>query len=1103
MHRASISPAAFKPMSAMKPLTIYKASAGSGKTFRLAVEYITLVVKEPENYKSILAVTFTNKATAEMKLRILSQLYGIARALPSSDDYLKEVRQNVSFSDKEIRQRAATALTLLTHNYNYFRVQTIDAFFQTVLRNLARELNLTANLRISLNDNDIEAMAVDEMIQGLQPGAQVLQWIGDYIQSNMDENRGWNVFGQIKKFGENIFREFYQTHRESLNDRLSAEGFFENFRKSLIAERDNALHECLKPYRAMVELLQREGLDDESLFAGTSNELSYYKKVLDFDNLSSKDRNAFLYEEVNKTRQVRMDDPQKWIRKCEDKKNPEVKRLLELVESQLREMLCEADANRLKQGGRYLSARLTLAHLNQLRLLRAIEKAVDNQNIDNNRFLLSNTQHLLNTMIDGSDTPFIFEKIGAQLHHIMIDEFQDTSTVQWKNFWVLLANCLAQRGSRSLIVGDVKQSIYRWRSGDWKLLNGFCEDALTHIEQMTVNYRSSHRVINFNNAFFVEAAAIERAALEADRIKDAQQLAKAYDDVEQEAKKSELPGRVEVRLIKQEGASKADYKAEQLDTLASYVCKMIDVGVKTSDIAILVRVNSAIRDIADFFAHDERLCERGIRLVSDEAFRLDASVAVRLLVNALQVLSHPDDALARAALVKNYQTYVLCSGLTDAQLLMDTPEQYLPEVFVCEKENLVAMPLLDLVERLYKIFSLARVEGQTAYVCAFHDLLAEYLEDHDADIDQLLTYWEETLCKKTIQSDDVDGIRILSIHKSKGLEYAHVLVPFCDWKLEQDGTLWCQKERPAPYDALPIIPVDYSSALLHTVYAEDYREEHFQNTVDNLNLLYVAFTRAGKSLTVIGKKGAEKNSRSVLVEEVVRNLAKKENTDAALYEDDAMLVFEYGDSLEQIVAWKPEYKKKKDNVFEQKPETCLVGVETFEQQAEFRQSNRSRDFVSNDEPSPRESYIQRGNVLHEIFSHIHTLDDVEPAIAQLTIDGVLANDEQSLNDLRAQVAQCLAQPQVREWFSPRWTLYNECTILTCNEQGRTIEHRPDRVMTDGAQTVVVDFKFGRPRAEYREQVLGYAHLLSEMGMTDVKAYLWYVTLGQVEEVVVS
>ena len=263
-----------------KALTIYKASAGSGKTFTLASEYITLVVKNPQDYSRILAVTFTNKATQEMKMRILTQLYGIVHSLKESQPYFEQVQTKTDLPEITIRENAAEALSLLTHHYNYFRVLTIDAFFQAILRNLARELNLTANLRIDLNDTQVEAQAVDNLVNDLEEGKDVLIWISDYIDRNIEDNQGWNVIDQIKDFGRNIFQDFYKENKEALDKCFNNEGFFDNFIKDLRKRRNTIANKLTSMAKELMSVISKANLDNPALFnRGTKGIYNYISKL--------------------------------------------------------------------------------------------------------------------------------------------------------------------------------------------------------------------------------------------------------------------------------------------------------------------------------------------------------------------------------------------------------------------------------------------------------------------------------------------------------------------------------------------------------------------------------------------------------------------------------------------------------------------------------------------------------------------------------------------------------------------------------------------------------------------------------------------------------
>ena len=1090
-----------------KALTVYKASAGSGKTFTLASEYITLVVKNPQDYKKILAVTFTNKATQEMKTRILSQLYGIAHKLPDSQAYYEQVSQKTGFPEQTIRENAAEALSLLTHHYNEFRVQTIDAFFQSVLRNLARELNLTANLRIDLNDEQVEAQAVDELINSLEEGEEVLSWIRDYIDKNIEDDKGWNVIGQIKDFGKNIFKDFYKDHKAELDKRFKDASFFNDFITDLRRRRAQALKNLNDQAKQMLQKIREANVDNQNLFNNKSRGI--YPYIVKLAKGTPSDNDAPKY--VNTC----IEDASKWPSgSCSA---DEKATIIELASASLCNDLKLLEKYRTEGWKEYQSSNLTLKHLSQLRLLHAISEAVDEINKDTNRFMLSNTQSLLSTLMKESDTPFVFEKMGAYLKHIMIDEFQDTSTIQWNNFRKLLDNCMAQIESHNLIVGDIKQSIYRWRQGDWKLLNNieheFSNEQIK-IEPLDTNYRSEENIIRFNNAFFTQAVVQTVKELESDEIKGASQLIEAYKEIEQKPRKDNGKGCVRIKLFHYDKTVSAEYKESVLNELIDNVRQLLERGYKQKDIAILARSKTVIPDIVDKFQSE---FGADVSLVSDEAFQLDASLAVNVIIAALRLLTHPDDKLTESKLVKLYQQQVMQTDKDNNALFVDGDKielkSFLPSGYIDKFESLLRLSLVDLVDEIYSLFNLGCLEGQSAYVCTFYDTLNEYLRDHPADIDDFIEEWEDTLSSNTIQSDEVDGIRLITIHKSKGLEYDNVLIPFCDWELEKTNgnTIWCPGDnKEKPYGELPLIPIDFSKKMLGTVFEDDYKEEHLQNIVDNMNLLYVAFTRAGKNLFITGKKASKSTftnlqngntatDRSQIIQLVIDNLAK-ELSGATLDDagDKEPICFEFGtltDCEERV-----KQEKSTENPFELNPKTHKLKIETFPHPVSFRQSNKSHDFINGEDidPSDANRYIKVGNILHQLFSTILTEADIEPRLKELEQEGVIYNDEVTSRELQNKIANALKNDKVKDWFSPRWRLFNECTILDYDkESGDIYEHRPDRVMTDGKEIIVVDFKFGKPREEYHEQVQRYMSLLMRMGYEKVSGYIWYVVRNEI------
>jgi len=1064
-------------------LTVYKASAGSGKTFTLAREYMTLVIANPMAYRTILAVTFTNKATEEMKLRILSQLYGISQGLPESEGYLEQIHKALPYLGTNIiRKNAGIALHLLIHNYNYFRVMTIDTFFQSVLRNLARELDLTANLRIGLNDYQVEQQAVDEMIANLQATDKLLFWILEYIKENIDDDKSWNVIGQIKSFGENIFKDYYKENAEALNVCLEKEGFFKEFSDKMKKMRNDAKEQLQEIAATFFDALAEGGYSADDLNLKKKGIWSYFNKLKNGKFGDDDLLNASFYKCYS--------SPDGWVKKSEAKESSPI---FQYVKDTLYPILQFSENKRPSLVRIYKSTALTIKHLNQLRLLSSIDRQVRSMNEEANRFLLSDTQTLLHALIQDSDSPFIFEKIGTQLDHVMIDEFQDTSTIQWKNFKVLLEETMSRENAGNLIVGDVKQSIYRWRSGDWRLLNNIDKEFVqgSHsldIQTLDTNYRSDRNIITFNNAFFVEAAKYESKQLSEAQPEEVKQLVNAYADVCQKVpeKKGKL-GFVEIQLLGGEDTTE-NMMAQTLET----VRELDMMGVPVNKIAILVRNNRTIQDIAAYFMENS-----DYKMVSDEAFRLDASQAVCTLVTALRMLAKPNDKIAEASIQK------FCNYYAEDMEHRDVTSELLES-----RQVLLQMPLYELTEKIYSMLCMDKIEDmkkQNAYIFAYYDKLNAFLADNGCDIDAFLSEWDSSIHEKSIQCDSMDGIRLITIHKSKGLEFDHVIMPFCDWQLEKANTIWCQPQE-EPYNELPLVPVDYNAKqMTQSVYESDYQHEHLQNTVDNLNLLYVAFTRASHSLFVLGKRGTA-SMRSNIIEAILPNVAEKLEENGIPVELDGIgsdsktddIDFSYG---ELILPQEKAKDNKTANIFMQEEGSIEVGNMSNPNLPEFKQSNNSKDFVAGDESEEQQKfYIKMGTILHNVFATIHTTADIPEALQQLELDGVLYDENVSKDKIEGIIKKRISSPKVKDWFSKDWHIINECNILSPSSGDNLIEHRPDRVIWKDDQTIVIDFKFGRPKEEYPDQVRGYMSLLSEMGYPNVKGYLWYVYPNKVEEV---
>ena len=1052
-------------------LLVYKASAGSGKTFTLAIEYIKHLIADPRAYRHILAVTFTNKATAEMKERIVQTLYGLWKKDPSATAYLHCLQaelpaMNLSLTEEDIRIRAGRALAYMLHDYSRFRVETIDSFFQSVMRNLARELELSPNLNIELDSDKVLSDAVNSLIDGLTLTSPVLPLLLDYIYERIADDKRWNVSDEVKSFARNIFNEGYVERGEALRAKMRHPEVIRLYKSLLKEMAEKALKQMADKGKRFEQILEAHHLSADDLRGGKNSIGSYFRK-LKAGKLTDKDMPLATINNSLKGANL-------WTTRHAERREE----IMTLAERELLPLLREAESQRPQAAYTVNSCALSLRHLDKLQLLNHIDEEVRCLNHEANRFLLTDTNALLHRLISEGDSSFIYEKLGSTICHVMIDEFQDTSRMQWDNFRLLLTEGLSQ-GYDSLIVGDVKQSIYRWRNGDWTILNNLKpgDSSLSQyikVKTLTTNRRSETRIINFNNLFFTTAVKFFNAL----HIKELQEpclpLQEAYHDVAQESPKAEAKGYVSVQLLEADEAE--DYKQQTLAALGNEVRRLLAEGIQLNDMAILVRKNKNIPPIADYF--DKEL---GLPIVSDEAFRLDASTVVCTLVDAIRHLAAPQDSIAKALL------------LSDLGLWVDAP---LPTGFTDRRDELVLMPLYELLEELYSLLALDQIQGQDAYLFAFFDAVANYLQDHSSDLADFVRYWDETLCSKTIPGGEIEGIRIFSIHKSKGLEFHTVLIPYCDWKLENETNnqlVWCVPSD-QPYNELDLIPVTYSSAMATSTYKAAYLQERLQLWVDNLNLLYVAFTRAGKNLICWGRN-EQKSTVSELLADVLPQISEQGTGSW----DKTTHRFEYGTPQPSTPSDRPSDKTA--NRLLQKPEKLAVQMVSAHPTVTFRQSNRSADFIAGlaeEETSHR--MIDRGRLLHTLFASIKVLDDIDPAIDRLITEGVIAEKETE-DDIRHLAHKAFSLPEVQDWYSGKWRLFNECEIIW-QENGKLKTRRPDRVMMHNGETLVVDFKFGKPNKKYNRQVQSYIDLLVRMGANpaSIKGYLWYVDEDLIETI---
>ncbi|ELR68545.1 putative helicase [Fulvivirga imtechensis AK7] len=1047
---------------------IYRSSAGSGKTYTLTKEYLKLALKRPKYYRHILAVTFTNKAMQEMKNRIIQKLDEFGQG--EFDEMAGELMSYSGLEPADFESRCRNLLTEILHGYSHFSVSTIDTFFQKVIRSFAKELGLAGSYRLELDYDLILIQIVDDLLLEVTDNKQIRNWLIRFARENLQEGNNWDVRKNIRQLAQEIFAENFK----SIEDEIAAQ------EKSLTKQLKKEMDEIIYSFEGKMdnigrqgfELLEKYGLEIGDFFRGAKGVMFHLCKI-------RSDRKEYT---ATPTLISALDGTGNWYSKTSKK----AQAIDTALQGGLENLLAESVEYCDKHFKIYTTALQIKKFIYGYGLLADLTRKLRDYKKENDVMLISDATRFLKELIRDSDTPFVYEKVGSFYNHYLIDEFQDTSGFQWDSFRPLVEDSLAQ-GYKNLVVGDIKQSIYRWRGGDWDLLLNKIENDIgrerTKNEALDTNFRSEANIIQFNNSLFKlipSAMMREGGSVQA---KEWQILREVYEDTYQKISERKLvnpSGYVNITFLKDEDSS--SWKEQVSERLPVLIEELQDKGVPLKDIAILVRRNREGKDVADYLTAYQQSgsSKAGYRydVVSNESLFLSASPAVRIIIATLKHLHDKKDKVVIAELVYEYQKAIKKTETAPSQLFQSVSindyKKYLPAPFFDEQYRLLYLPFYELVETIIYIFEVNSLAGQYAYLQTFQDLVLKFSQNEKGDIDSFLEWWEERASKESIKvADDLDAMRILTIHKAKGLEYKSVLVPFCDWEIDHQRSpiLWSKTDK-KPFD-VGHLPLKYKKDLADTYYEATYEDEKIKAHLDNLNLLYVVFTRAIHNLWVFApdhKKCIAKVLRSAL-----------DDSDFELFEywNSQKNLFEYGERNFQIAA---EQARQ------------ISGIEL----KEYRHFNwRNRITVKKSGEgfagSETRSKINYGILIHRLLSKIVTLKDRKQAMEALYYEEGLNQDQKI--EIETLISELLANQDAKAWFEDGWTVLNEMPILT-----PTDEYRPDRVLIREGEAVIIDYKTGREKSVDTKQMEHYKQLLLEMGYTKTEGYLWYLGENRVARV---
>jgi len=1054
-------------------LTIYKSSAGSGKTFTLVRLFLEKVIRNPYAFKRILAITFTNKATEEMKSRIITELDNLGSG--NTSQHLSHLISILELDELTVRANAKDVLQRILHEYSSFSISTIDSYFQILSRTLARELKLPVKYNIELDLDSVCNAVADKLLDKTGSNQQITNWLEELLIDRIDNGKNWNIRNDLKNMvkqlasNSNALKQAENCNPENI---LTLINTLKKVRRSF----ENDLIEI---GNAALTITKEQNYTEESFAYKKAGPFGFFLKIVDLVNnldvLKIKDGSRILKA---------YHDADAFITTAGKKD----KDLQQFANSVLHPLLVQGVDHINENRKSYLSAVQVL----ELIYLAGITGSL-NENLRNFRdefqvFLLSDTTRLLQETIRESDASFIYEKSGNTFNHLFIDEFQDTSNEQWEILKPLIVNSLSDEND-VLLVGDAKQSIYRWRGGNMDLiLKGVKKSLSAHEKNISekkldTNFRSLKSIVDFNNAFFEHAA---NSLMEFEFIKETL-LKSAYSktEIEQKTKKvDDQSGYVEMQFLGMEKNSETEaeeqliFKELALQKLVQTIENCLNRGYTLKDIAILMRTNANEIEIADYLLNNT-----SYRFISSNSLQIANNERVNFIVNCFRLLVDPENKVLHEELnfIADRLSINLEGGIRNSDFRNQLNLNLWTRTYLLNnKSNLLAMPLdIAFLKLLNDTFG----NSSDVFLDKFSDIVIDFSAKEGTGISEFLIWWDEKVQTKKWSVEipgNTEAIRLISIHRSKGLQFPIVIIPFCDWKITPDhrSIIWTNYEE-EPFKNAGTFPVYTRSDLSLTYFSEDYEKEYGDTLIDNLNVLYVAFTRPENELYVFTSKSIKKNNSGFLMYE-------------AMISDSCEMSLEEGTSYKMFFRGSKTHPEINNKI--SMPNSMLAPLQVLPSSETKGTNYKLLPEIKFNFESVETNY---GNLIHELISKVSDESEIESAIHYiLTREN---NPELSIQveSVKTELQDILSLLNDKGWNYKSFNVLNE--VEFCDSYG--VIHRPDRVLLKNDSAIILDFKTGSISEKYNQQVITYCSLLTEMGVKDVKGYLVYTKTKEIIEVV--
>ncbi len=1065
-------------------LNIFKASAGAGKTFLLTENFLKLALKNPKYYKRILAVTFTNKASEEMKTRITEEVHRLIED-PENSPHCEALLQELELPNyMALAERAKLVQDEILHNYSLFSVSTIDKFVQSIIRSFTFEMSLHSNFNLQLDTDPVIEELKNKLYQNIETNRNLRHWLIEFAKYKIRENASWDFDDEIRNISKFIFTEdFHNRNTEDFN-----------------SENLKSLEEKL--YKI------KNGFEGEMQKISSLANAEISKLPFQYSKLGQKTGwicNYILKKIGNKeyvpTPSILKlyNDPTQWANKTA---SSDVVEKISMLANLIQPLLLRAISLYEKQYVLYLSATEMLKKFYSFGLLSDISALLPEYRTEHNELLISDTTVLLKKIIQNNDAPFIYEKTGNKYNHILIDEFQDTSGFQWHNFKPLIENNLAS-GYFNLLVGDIKQSIYSWRGGDRNLLMYKVKEQIgeNYIleNNLPFNYRSDKLIVRLNNTIFKRIPSFLQADFNAntDLQNDESQNAKIMLSAINQSYSEQM--QLLPSSTKNDGYFKIDFfqkqKSDDKNKLAEnihqrvgeHIAKILDLGYKPADIALLVRTNNEAKQITQalYNFQKENPDSYNYQVISEVSTEISKAQSIKILISGMKLISNSNDVIAEKELLLNYLS-VKNNMPENIHLIMNDEAdktKFLPNDFFEKYDELKQLSLFEMSELLIEIFQLRLLKDEFEFLRNFQDIIFKFTQNKGNNLDEFLTWWNEYGYSQSLQTNALhEAVQVITIHKAKGLSIPHIIIPYASWRLSpRPNSVFFADDETFSFGNIKKFPISYKKDIANTIFKNSYFDHTLQTNIEALNIFYVAMTRPKNSLYVCGiyeksKTGIKTIGDLLLL--AVKSVKFSDEDEINYF--DTLSKYDDGNECLEAGCLMPASEGKElgesKNIYDFYPgNNGSLKPEISYQAQDFFAENI--DYI--------EKRVNYGSLMHQILAEITQVADSDAALRKMHSLGYITQEECEI--IAVELAELLQRPSMREWFAPGLEVISEKELL--NSEGEI--KIPDRVIKRGKDITVIDFKFGKERPEHITQINEYKELLQEIYNQKVVGVLYY------------